>query len=337
MAFKKTSGQIVIDATLTEIGRRKMADGEFLISKFALGDDEIDYDLFDKEKKFDDGMIQLPKLQPLLEAYSNRGANIHYGPTTHITDAILYLPELVINTKLDISPQTVDDVYYVLVNDETTRKVNEIFSNSTKFLQSNMSDKNKLVIESGINNKEKFPGTKEKRDTMLLATGLLDQYMYVICDYRLVESVLVSNKNSKFKNYPNGDKEINFETLDKISPTSHENGFKYFRTYLAHTSPNLISDYERFSDPGMQYSNIPGPRGCVMAMNINLDSRLRTDSSGAPDARWTRLGQTSKTLFSDKNTQGYKFDYIETTIYIVGVVSNAEIQVPLRLLRYSGT
>ena len=46
MAFKKTSGTIVIDATLTEIGREKMAKGEFIISKFGLGDDEIDYELY---------------------------------------------------------------------------------------------------------------------------------------------------------------------------------------------------------------------------------------------------------------------------------------------------
>ena len=31
MAFKKTSGTITVDATLTEIGREKMAKGEFVI------------------------------------------------------------------------------------------------------------------------------------------------------------------------------------------------------------------------------------------------------------------------------------------------------------------
>ena len=62
MAFKKTSGTIVIDATLTEIGREKMAKGEFIISKFGLGDDEIDYELYNKEIKFDEEVLQAPEI-----------------------------------------------------------------------------------------------------------------------------------------------------------------------------------------------------------------------------------------------------------------------------------
>lgn len=337
MAFKKTSGAIVIDATLTEIGRRKMANGEFLVTKFALGDDEINYDLHNKNIEYDEGKLQAALTLPVMEAYSNRSANIHYGPVTHITDTILYIPELVVNSKLQISPEKTGDFYYVMANDETTEKVNEIFSNSKIFLQSNVSDKAKIVVESGINNADAGPCDKSRRDVLLLSTGLLDQYMYVICDYRLVESVLASSKESKFKNFPNGDTNINFETLGTIPATSHENGFKYFRTYLAHTTPNLMMDYDKLSKPSLEYSDIVGPRGSVVAINVNLDSKLRSNSTGTRDSRWAKLGHTEKVLFSDNNSKGYKFDYIETTIYIVGTVSNSEIQVPLRLLRYSGT
>ena len=201
MAFKKTSGTITVDATLTERGREKMAKGEFLISKFALGDDEIDYALFDKDIIYDEGTLMANKTQPILEAYSNRGANIHYGPTTHIVDTILYLPELVINNKLDFCPNLRDDVYYVSVNDETTEKLNSVFSNSLRFLQTNVSDKSKLIIESGINNVEAGIANGNHRDTLLLATGLVDQYMYVMCDYRFIESTLISNKESVFKKH----------------------------------------------------------------------------------------------------------------------------------------
>ena len=38
---------IIIDATLTDAGRRYMAQGNFTVAKFALGDDEIDYGLWD--------------------------------------------------------------------------------------------------------------------------------------------------------------------------------------------------------------------------------------------------------------------------------------------------
>ena len=41
MAILDNSGDIILDAVITEIGRKRMAKGQFRISKFALGDDEI--------------------------------------------------------------------------------------------------------------------------------------------------------------------------------------------------------------------------------------------------------------------------------------------------------
>ena len=47
MAFLDNSGDILLDAVLTDTGRFRMARGDFKITKFALGDDEIDYSLWD--------------------------------------------------------------------------------------------------------------------------------------------------------------------------------------------------------------------------------------------------------------------------------------------------
>ena len=45
MAFLDNSGDIILDAVLTDTGRMRLAkgDGSFNITKFALSDDEIDY------------------------------------------------------------------------------------------------------------------------------------------------------------------------------------------------------------------------------------------------------------------------------------------------------
>ena len=50
MAFLDNSGDIILDAVLTDTGRMRLAkgDGSFNIVKFALGDDEINYELYDK-------------------------------------------------------------------------------------------------------------------------------------------------------------------------------------------------------------------------------------------------------------------------------------------------
>ena len=48
MAFLDNSGDIILDAVLTDTGRKRLAagDGSFRIAKFAFGDDEIDYSLY---------------------------------------------------------------------------------------------------------------------------------------------------------------------------------------------------------------------------------------------------------------------------------------------------
>ena len=49
MAFLDNSGDIILDAVLTDVGRKRMAKGNFRITKFAIGDDEIDYGLYNKD------------------------------------------------------------------------------------------------------------------------------------------------------------------------------------------------------------------------------------------------------------------------------------------------
>ena len=47
MGFLDNSGDIILDAVLTDLGRKRMADGNFSITKFGCGDDEINYNLYD--------------------------------------------------------------------------------------------------------------------------------------------------------------------------------------------------------------------------------------------------------------------------------------------------
>ena len=49
MGFLDNSGDIILDAVLTDVGRKRLArgDGSFRITKFALGDAEIDYSNYD--------------------------------------------------------------------------------------------------------------------------------------------------------------------------------------------------------------------------------------------------------------------------------------------------
>ena len=82
MAFLDNSGDIILDAVLTDAGRRRLArgDGTFNISKFALGDDEINYRLYDPAHTSGSAYYDLEILQtPVLEAFTSPGAPIVTG------------------------------------------------------------------------------------------------------------------------------------------------------------------------------------------------------------------------------------------------------------------
>ena len=74
MAFLDNSGDIILDAVLTDTGRMRLArgDGSFRIAKFALGDDEVDYTLYNKEDARGSAFYDLEIMQaPILEAFTN--------------------------------------------------------------------------------------------------------------------------------------------------------------------------------------------------------------------------------------------------------------------------
>ena len=100
MAFLDNSGDIILDAVLTETGRKLLSSGGGIrISKFALGDDEINYGLFDKNHPSGSAYYDLEILQtPVFEAVSQINANINYGLMTFSNTNLLYMPEFVQNS-----------------------------------------------------------------------------------------------------------------------------------------------------------------------------------------------------------------------------------------------
>ena len=79
MAFLDNSGDIILDAVLTDTGRMRMAkgDGSFKIVKFALGDDEINYSLYNKDHASGSAYYDLDVLQtPVLEAFTDNAASM---------------------------------------------------------------------------------------------------------------------------------------------------------------------------------------------------------------------------------------------------------------------
>ena len=99
MAHQKDCGDLIIDAVLTDIGRKKLIRGDLEVVSFGLGDDEIDYSTFKKTSCVDDfdGITDTP----ILEAYGNGPVNIQYGLLSIPRDDFLYIPKIHINEIIE--------------------------------------------------------------------------------------------------------------------------------------------------------------------------------------------------------------------------------------------
>lgn len=132
MAFLDNSGDIVLDAVLTELGRRRLAQGNgaFKITKFAVADDEIDYRLFDIGNVSGSAYYDLNiNLTPTLEPTTNSNTGLQYKLKTYANPNLLYLPTLKLNQSDFIDSVTKSQLndtlnaFVVLVNDTAVSNV----------------------------------------------------------------------------------------------------------------------------------------------------------------------------------------------------------------------
>ena len=400
MAFKDSSGTAVIDAVLTDIGRKRMADGTFRPVKFALGDDEVDYALIGPAAFATEGAQISLSGTAMFEAYGSEAKNIQYGLNTFDTTESLYRPILKLNDKAEVAAQmsgsarhsaqlyaqyptaglgigrtdrTADgaDAYYLAANDETADKMREILTGSAaagappnskffKFLEDRNFEGNKIVVESGLDNIpieeevsidfSKVPDfitrlivpffklpvaiNYDNRIKYLVKRNYLDRHYFIMADNRFIEKILGPSRNcSSFKNFADGTADINFQTTVENTPITYFNQFDDYYTFVIDGIPNLMFDHEMYSYPSTKFSNLLGPKGTATAINFAIIKKLKANSSAERDYRYAKYGKTDQKLFDAT----HKFDYIETVIYIVGATTDARIQAPVRIIRYSGT
>tara|TARA_R110000824_G_scaffold46692_7_gene133834 strand:+ start:30453 stop:31433 length:981 start_codon:yes stop_codon:yes gene_type:complete len=326
MAFQDSCGTIIIDAVLTDIGRQKMAKGEFRVTKFALGDDEVDY-------TFGEGVglnytLNEPAL-PTLEASSNQGNPIKYGLLSLPRKDIIYIPQFHINEKVTGAAKRTDGRYYVAVNKETTRKLELELAGPEYVIENNSRIRNFIMFETGIHNEnlELDQGTSG-RERYITNLGLSDGNLFIYCDRRLVDEVLVNSNDSFFKNDTGSNLYMNLLPLRETVKISLTTMFDEQNCYKMKSVPNEI-----YNDYNQTISVVNGPRGIVGATSIKIKNELINDSESNADARYTTFGTTDSLLFGGSD----KYDYIDTSFVIEGASTGMQKIIPIRIIRYSGT
>lgn len=100
MAFlRNDTNNIILDAVLTDAGRRLLASqGRFVITKFSVADDEVDYGIIEQYGRTV-GKEKIEKNTPVFEALTNPNVAIKSNlvSVSTVSNKITYLPNLTIS------------------------------------------------------------------------------------------------------------------------------------------------------------------------------------------------------------------------------------------------
>tara|TARA_R100000664_G_C2755278_1_gene142970 strand:- start:2315 stop:3310 length:996 start_codon:yes stop_codon:yes gene_type:complete len=328
MAFLDNSGDIILDAVLTDQGRRRMAQGTFNITKFALGDDEIDYSLYNKNHPSGSAFYDLEILQtPIFEAYTQINAGITYGLLPNTATDLLYLPMAKVNelTTLPVNLiRTYGGIFYVrdTSGDGSATIVDRLGSDGT--VQSTDGTINPssgfVLFETGLDTgfTSTPVGTSGNRTSFLVANNLVDQSFYVYYDSRLFSGVQGSDPGSSFANNGTSNTFNGNITLSRGTPATFDIGLSNYSSVRVTAGTNEI--YQTTSNNTEQsFSVIGGPRANFGAIAPIVMSGL--------DAEYTLYGSTGVSISGLSGT----YDIIDTIIYVQGSI--VTLQIPFRIIR----
>lgn len=108
MGYLDNSGEIFIDAVLTDLGREKIArnDGSFSITRWRPADDEIDYRFWNELTGSDSKDLKILDT-PVFEAFSNENFALKYPLVTIRNARLQFLPEMAAKpTTVSLREQT---------------------------------------------------------------------------------------------------------------------------------------------------------------------------------------------------------------------------------------
>ena len=332
MGFLDNSGDIILDAVLTDTGRKRMAQGTFSITKFAIGDDEIDYGLYNKSHPSGTAYYDLEILQtPIFEAFTQTNAGINYGLMSHTNLDLLYLPTANINKKLNISntiaPQSAFPNIYFLADtstDTTTKLLASTALGSTDyFMVSNQKSGPAILLESGLDTID-IRGSSANRSTYLTSKNLIDNYFYVYYDTRFINGVLGPAIGTVLNNTDSGDGTVTFNySLTRAAAISTDLQLENYGAARVAAPSNGIEYDSSYAPADTTVSIVSGPRANFTVLNFEVIPTIS-------DVQFSRYGTTSNDLFGD----GSLFSFIDTVVYVQGARTGMQAQIPLRIIKY---
>ena len=295
MAFLDNSGDIILDAVLTDTGRMRLAkgDGSFKIAKFALGDDEINYELYNKNHASGSAYYDIEIIQsPVLEAFTNNTSTLKSKLVTISRTNLLYLPQIINNTTVGLSSNSTNNILTVLV-DQSTAEDATITATGDFVNGYRIGDtKNPIVMDQGIQSNAIGDGSS------------------VVLDADLTETQFMIEIDNRFGNIWDG----NGASQATPSFVDDDNVATYY------ISKSTNKNYFGKSGTSMSGDVLSGPRGnrlrFLVAPSVDLNSSTYL---------FTQLGSTA--------TLGAAVYQIDTTVRITGVTTGYRVDLPIRFVK----
>tara|TARA_Y100001938_G_C8099588_1_gene440586 strand:- start:1784 stop:2701 length:918 start_codon:yes stop_codon:yes gene_type:complete len=303
MGFLDNSGDIILDAVLTDTGRFRLAkgDGSFRITKFALGDDEIDYTKYNKNHVSGTAYYDLEVLKtPVLEAFTNNTSTMKSKLISVNNTNLLYLPVVALN-EVNASSRTKRHglgTFIVLVDEDTETLYKNVLNTVDGLIKGEDGQDGTIIrLDQGIDN-------EAISYTTALDADLVETIYNVEMDNRL--GGVVS---------PAGDVQSPIQIDD--------DDFAIYR--FPDTSP-LIGRMDTSKSLVGQVA-ISGPRGTFIQFRVKASLRLNTS-----EQLFDEIGNTAAASIISSGISG-NIKYIDSIIKVEGATTGYRLDVPVRFVK----
>jgi len=323
MAFLDNSGDIILDAVLTDTGRKKMANGNFKITRFALGDDEINYSQYNKNHASGSAYYDLEILQTPVFQATTQVSNINYGLLNISNKNILYMPSLKVNSLQSNMQQIYNGIYYVATNATTVSALNTFHGSAADQFQDNTTNNVPAIyIEGGINSSD-LSKTQSNQGAYIKNLQLSNRTYAISVDNRIFKGVM-GVANGAFKVNTDGSGFTLPINLKSIVGASADSSIENYSAYRVKGINNAV--YQTQNGTAVTaFSTILGPGDTITGFKTMVHDALC--SSTTSDNLYSKIGSTNASLFTST------YDYIDTFVYITGLTTGATIALPIRVLR----
>ena len=301
MAFLDNSGDIILDAVLTDTGRHRLAmgDGSFRITKFALGDDEINYGLYDKNNVSGSAYYDLNILQtPVLEAFTNNTSLMKSKLISVPRTNLLYLPILKVNTLVPATGQfRTTESYVVLVDKDTENRYTDASRGVLKGENPGGDGANFIRVDQGLD-------TVDIPASFPLDADLVETQYIIELDNRFAQLYTAEGTSTA---------KVSFIDDDQIA--------SYYLSLNANN--NFVKNTPNALETDATANNaINGPRGTVIVLKLKASIDLNSSTY-----LFEQLGDR---VSLNLGTGLVNYHFIDSIVRISGATTGYRIDIPIR-------